>query len=398
MNDFTKKRWVILYYSFSIYIGMTSAIFGPSLLKLGQQTNSSLSVISLIFPTRALSYMVGSWIAGFLFDRYRGHRLLTRILPIIGIAMGLIPFLTNPVPLIIISMIMAVAFGLADVGCNSLLFRVPDIDIAPAVTGLHFFFGLGAFFSPLILAGSLHITNGIQWGYWGLGLFSILILVQFIRLQEPGLPIALKVSDRIEDKNISIRSNHIVLVIALFFFTFGGVEVGYGNWLAAYSIESGLANENAAIILTSIYWGAFTFSRLISIPLATILEPKKILLMDVAGVVIGLSLVFLFPQRSAILWIGTTIIGFSVASLFPTMLTHTKSLMSMTGKVTSIFFISSSMGAIFINWLIGRSVENLGPEFIIQVLFFTFLLAGTIFFVLMRLSRKPAANAAGLNG
>ncbi len=391
MNDNIKKRWIILYYSFSIYIGMTGAVFGPSLLKLGQQTNSSLSQVSLIFPTRAFSYLVGSWIAGFLFDKYSGHRLLRRILPIIAITLGLIPFLKHPTPLIIVSMIMAIATGLVDVGCNSLLFRVPDIDIAPAMSGLHFFFGLGAFFAPIILAGSLQLTSGIQWGYWGLGLFSILILVQFIGLQEPGLTIPPKISVQKDQKTSTAKPNSIVWVIALFFFAFVGVEVGYGDWLAAYSIKSGLVNENTAIILTSVYWGAFTFSRLISIPLASRIEPRKILLMDIVGAVIGLGLVFLFPQRTEILWIGTTILGFSVASMFPTMLTFSENLMSMTGKVTSIFFISGSVGSIFLPWLIGRSVESRGPGFIIQVLFFTLLLAGTIFFVLMRLSKKPAA-------
>lgn len=397
MNDITKKRWIILYYSFSIYIGISGAVFGPSLINLIEQTNSTLGEISLIFPTRAISYLVGSWIAGFLFDKYRGHKLLVRILPFIAITLVMIPLLKTPLALILVSMIMALATGLVDVGCNSLLFRVPDIDIAPAMSGLHFFFGLGSFLAPLTLAGSLQFSNGLQWGFWGLGLFSILILIQFINLQEPTLRKSSQPENQSIEKAKLVNRTQVIWVIALFFFAFVGVEVGYGDWLSAYSIKTGLANKQAAILLTSTYWGAFTFSRLISIPLATRVKTKKILLVDVAGAVIGLGLVFLFPRQYTILWLGTIILGFSVASLFPTMLTFAESLLPMTGRVTSIFFISGSVGSIFLPWLIGRSVEDLGPNFIIQVLFLTLLLAALVFLVLIKVSKKPAVNTAGLD-
>jgi len=388
MNDNIKKRWIILYYCFSIYVGVSGAVFGPSLLKLVEQTNSSLGVISLIFPTRAFSYLAGSWIAGLLFDKYRGHKLLVRILPFIAITLIMIPFMKTPWGLILVSMIMALATGMVDVGCNSLLFRVPDIKLAPAMNGLHFFFGLGAFIAPLTLAGSLKLTDGIQWGFWGLGLVSILILVQFINLQEPAFRKSSQPEGLQTEKTKLDNRTHIIWVIAIFFFAFVGVEVGYGDWLSAYSITSGLATEQAAILLTSTYWGAFTFSRLISIPLATRIKQKKILLVNIVGAVLGLGLVFLIPNQSRILWLGTIILGFSVAPLFATMLTFSESLMPMTGRVTSIFFISGSLGSIFLPWLIGRSVEDLGPRYIIQVLFLTLLLAVVVFALLMQVSKK----------
>jgi len=388
MDDISKKRWIILYFSSYIYIGMASAVIGPSLLKLVEQTDSSLSEISLIFPTRAISYLMGSLLAGFLFDKYKGHKLLIRILPFMAIALVLIPFSKTPIVLILIAMVMALATSLVDVGCNSLLFRVPDIDIGPAMNGLHFFFGLGSFLAPLLLAGSLRFSNGIQWGYWSLGLFSILILVQFIKLPEPALKLSSQTDGHLSRKPKLVNRTTIIWVIAIFFFGFVGVEVGYGDWLSAYSIKAGLADQQAAILLTSTYWGAFTISRLISIPLAMRIKPKKILLTDVAGSVLGLGMVFLFPDRSEILWVGTVILGFSVASLFPTMMTFAEGLLPMTGKVTSIFFVSGSVGSIFLPWLIGRSVEDQGPNFIIQVLFVTLLLAAVVFVILMQVSKK----------
>lgn len=392
MKKIDNRKRIILYYSFSIYAGMIGAIFGPSLLKLGEQTQTTLGQISLIFPTRAVSYLVGSFLAGYLFDKFSGHRLLVGFLPVIGITLGLIPFLGNPLILIAVSMLMAFTISMIDVGCSSLLFKVPEIDIGPAMNGLHFFYGLGSFIAPLVLAGSLQISNGIQWGFWGLALFSLVILIQFINNQEPE-----KTEDqqeRIEGNNLvnGKKIKQIIWMIALFFFAFVGVEIGYGDWLSTYSITSGLAVERTAILLTSTYWGAFTLSRLISIPLATRIRPKMILMMDMVGSLIGLGLIFLFPRITTFLWLGTIILGFSVASLFPTMLTFAESILPMTGRVTSIFFVSGSVGSIILPWLIGRSVENLGPNIIIQALFLTLILAGLFFLALMVLTKKPVGR------
>jgi FHS family Na+ dependent glucose MFS transporter 1 len=171
-----KNRQIALYYSISSYVGMGTAILGPSILYLVNQTHSSLTELSFIFPARAGSYLLGSWLSGILFDRYRGHRLLVLGLIVMGITLTVIPFLISPIGLVVMILGMGVAMGLVDVGCNTLLFRVEAVNIGPAMNGLHFFYGLGSFLAPLILAGSLKLEGGIQWGYGGLGIFSILVL------------------------------------------------------------------------------------------------------------------------------------------------------------------------------------------------------------------------------
>jgi len=388
MTNHNKIRWISLYYSAYIYVGMTSAILGPSLLELVSQTNSSLQGLSIIFPARSGAYLLGSWMAGILFDRYRGHKVMLLGLLIMGAALGLIPSLGDPLGLVFILMAMGLAMGLVDVGCSSLLFRIPTIQINPAMNGLHFFFGLGAFLAPLILAGSLQKTAGIQAGFWGLGLVSLLVLVQFIRLPEPAKQAEEKQKNG--QVNLSSPPNQALLlwVIALFFFAFVGVEVGYGDWLLTYSIRAGLADQKVAVLLTSVYWGVFTLGRLVSIPLAAKLKPNKLLLVDVTGSFLGIGLVFLFPGNPAMLWAGTILLGISLASIFPTMLTFADRLIPMTGKITSRFFISGSIGSMFLPWVIGRYVETIGPVVIIRVLFLTMLLASLMFIVLTQVAKK----------
>ncbi len=391
-----KKRWVILYFSFSFYVGISSAVFGPSLLNLVEQTSSTLRELSYLFSGGAFAYMFGSWLAGRLFDRLPGHRLLFGILPAAGFFLLLVPFISNPWHLVGIAMLSSLATGIIDVGGNTLLIRIPGLNLGPAMNGLHFFFGLGSFFSPLILAGSLQISGGIAWGYWGIGVLAFLLLVQFIGLPEAVAP---KGSRPVETNAVDgppVSHTALILVIALFYFAFVGVEIGYGNWLSSYAFQMGLANQQTSVLLTSVYWGAFTVSRLISIPLAARLKPRRIVIYDIIGSLIGLGLVFIFPRQPIVLWIGTVLLGISVASLFPTMLTYAESLLKMSGKVTSIFFISGSVGSILLPWVIGQTVDSVGEIVITRILFFTLCAAGAILLILLSLSKRtPAAAAAG---
>lgn len=388
-------RWISLYYSVSIYVGIASAVLGPSLLYLVDQTNSSLTELSIIFPVRAGSYMIGSWLAGLLFDRYRGHKLLTIGLVVMGITLGMIPGLENSIRLVLLILAMGLAMGLVDVGCNTLLFRIQSIKIGPVMNGLHFFYGLGSFLAPLILAGSLQIQDSIQWGYWGLGLFSILVLGQVFQLSEPTISDSGDVKSEESPGEDSSNQAALVWIIALFFFAFVGVEIGYGDWLYTYTIKSLLAAEEGAILLVSVYWGAFTVGRLISIPLAAKIKSITLLLGDLIGAFLGLGLVLIFPTSSAALWCGTIILGISLASIFPTALTFAESIMPMTSKTTSIFFISGSVGTMVVPWVIGRYVEEVGPIFIIRVLFIILVFAGIMFGILPKYTKTPAVKLAG---
>jgi FHS family Na+ dependent glucose MFS transporter 1 len=388
MKNQTKIRRIALYYSVMLYVGMATAVLGPSLLDLIDQTNSTLQRLSMIFPARAASYLVGNFLAGILFDRYHGHRLLALGISVMGLTLVLVPFLSDPIKLILVMMATALAMGLVDVGCNTLLFRLEDIKLGPVMNGLHLFFGMGSFFAPLVLIGSLANSDSIQWGYWGLGLFSLMILLQLINLSDPAGSITSVPDKTGEFPRSAAKYSLLILVISVFFFAYVGVEVGFGDWLSIYSIQAGLAGQTQAIMLTSLYWGSFTIGRLASIPLAVKFRSKQILSFDIAGGVVALGLVFLFPGTPLLLWIGSILLGFSLASIFPTMLTFSESLMPMTGTITSRFFISGSIGSIVLPWIIGRFIEKTGPFIIIQALSIAMILAVSSFALLSSMSKK----------
>src|SRR5512145_1884404 len=154
------------YYLAFILLGLTIAAEGPTLLKLAEHTSSALDQISSIFLFSSFGYLLGSYIGGRIYDRIPGHRFMAGVLLFLGIMVALVPLAAARWTLFAIVLVLGLAKGALDVGCNTLLLWVHNETVGPFMNGLHAFFGLGAFVAPLIVARVLSATGDIHWAYW----------------------------------------------------------------------------------------------------------------------------------------------------------------------------------------------------------------------------------------
>jgi FHS family Na+ dependent glucose MFS transporter 1 len=109
--------------------------------------------------------------------------------PSIAVAVCVMMFMMIQVPLIsflwiltAILFILGMAEGVLDVGANTLLVWVHGNRVGPYMNGLHFFFGLGALLSPLVVAQVLRFSSDIYWAYWILAsvMFPLALLFFFL--------------------------------------------------------------------------------------------------------------------------------------------------------------------------------------------------------------------------
>ena len=84
------------------------------------------------------------------------------------------------------------------------------------------------------------------------------------------------------------------------FFLFVGAGLSFGGWIYTYAVSLDLATVTTAGYLTSLFWAALTFGRLISIPIAGRVRPRYLLTVDLIGLALslGLLLAFSHPARS----------------------------------------------------------------------------------------------------
>ena len=373
------------YYGAFIGLGLISASLGPTLPALAAQTNTALGQISFLFVTRSIGYLIGSLLGGRIYDRVTGHPVMAVSLLLMGVGMFVVPFVSLLWGLAIVLLAIGTAEGTLDVGGNALLVWVHRSQVGPYMNALHLFFGMGAFLSPIVIAQAISFTDGIRWGYWGLALVVVPLALWLLRLPSPRHEAA-----HVSGTRVAVPVNwRLTGLVMLFMCVYVGSEVGIGGWLYTYAIKRGLANETSAAYLTSVYWGAFMVGRIFSIPIAARVRPRVILSVDLIGCLLSIGLLVLLPESQWALWVGAFSFGLFIASIFPTVITWSERRMSMSGLVTSMFFVGSSIGGIFFPWFIGQLFDGYGVWIVMPTIFVIILGLCALFVVLMASGGAP---------
>ena len=155
----------IAYYAAFIALGLVVASLGPTLNRLADNTQSDISQISYLFTAKALGFILGSLVGGYIYDRIPGHPIMGGMFILIALGLAFVPTISVLWLLILTMFLIGVVVGAADVGGNTLLVWLHGEKVEPYMNGLHFFFGLGAALSPVIFAQMLRLTGDITWGY-----------------------------------------------------------------------------------------------------------------------------------------------------------------------------------------------------------------------------------------
>jgi FHS family Na+ dependent glucose MFS transporter 1 len=370
------------YYAAFIALGLGSASLGPTLQGLAQHTGTRLSEISFLFAARALGYLIGSLVGGRLYDRVPGHRVMGSVLIVMAAMLALTPVVPLLWLLTAVLFALGMGEGAVDVGGNTLLVWVHRSGVGPFMNGLHFFWGVGAFLSPVIIAQLVLISSDITLAYWVLALLMLPVAVALFRLASPP---AEAVAQSGAARPASLL---LVVLVALFLFLYVGAEASMGGWIFTYATAMGLSSETAAAYMTSAFWGALTAGRLLAIPLAARLRPHSILLMDLVGCLVSVGLILLWPYSMVAMWAGTLGVGLAMASVFPTTLSLAESRMTITGQITGWFFVGASLGGMTVPWFIGQLFESRGPTITMLTILVDLAVMVGVFVALMLSARR----------
>jgi FHS family Na+ dependent glucose MFS transporter 1 len=372
------------YYFLFICLGLDSAILGPTLPSLADQTRSRLGQMGLLFLAGAIGYTLGTWISGRVFDRVRGH-------PVLGIAqllaaalIALIPFTPWFWLLLAILVCKGFADGFINTGANTLLVWTHGEKVGPFMNGLHFFFGLGAFLAPFLVAQVVGVAGGYRWAYWALAAFATLVGLRMLTLSGSPQPTHARDSETVRPARGPI-SYPLVIAAMLFLFFYVGAEITFGGWVYTYAVTLNLASAAGAAYLNSAFWLAFTIGRLISIPAATRFAPKQVILAALSGCLSILALGIIFSGLSAVLWIMALGLGFCMAPVWPTGFTLAGQSINLTGKITGVILLGDSFGGMVLPALVGQVIEGSGPRAMVYLVFGSLVLNLLAFTGMLRL-------------
>jgi FHS family Na+ dependent glucose MFS transporter 1 len=338
-----------------LHLGLTVAALGPAMPFLARSTSSTLGAVSSVFIAQNLGYMLGSFFGGRLYDRLPGTRLVSGAIWAMIPALALIPIVRSLALLLAVVALLGVQQGLVDVGGNILILWTPPEGRRTRMNALHLFYGAGAALCLLIMAQAVRLTGGVSWEYWSLA--ALAVPVAFFLLRLPPLR-----GRHVSESGAPDRSWPLgVLLVCALIFLVVAAELGFGAWIYSYAIARRLADTVSAAYLTSVFWGGFTLGRMAATLLSARLKPFALILASLGGCLACAAVLLAWPQQPAALWAGTAAYGFFIAPLFPGIFNLAGGVMTLTGRITGLLLVATSLGSLLTPWLIGQLFEPLGP-------------------------------------
>lgn len=383
-------RLTVAYFAAFVFLGLTTGSLGPTLPSLADRTQVGLSAISYVFTARSAGYLFGSVLSGKLFDRRPGNPIMAAMLFTMSVMTAVVPLAPSLWLLLITMLILGSAESGLDVGANTLLGWVHGTSVGPFMNAMHSLFGVGALIAPLIVAQTLSFRLPATHSYLFLALLLMPVSFMFLRLPSP-IPAA-----RVVAGEHAAPKPQQVFLIGLFLFLYVGAEVGFAGWIYTYETSLRLSDASTAAYLTSVFWGALTLGRMLTIPIAARISPESVLTGSLAGCLVSLGLILANPSSFTAVGAGTICLGISMASIFPTTLSLAGRRMKLTGHVTGWFIVAASGGSMLIPLVIGQAFSAAGPHLVIVVTTSTLAIAFGVFAFMIR--NLKLGSAYRING
>jgi MFS transporter, FHS family, Na+ dependent glucose transporter 1 len=365
-----------------VAMGISMSSLGPTIPALADNTRASISAISILFAARSLGSLVSSVWGGQLYDRLRGNGVLALMVLGMAASTALTPFIPLLWVLALVLFITGIAQGVLNIGGNVLLVWLHGRQVGPFMNALHFFFGVGTFVAPVIVAQFIARDGGLVWTYLLLALI-ILPTALVALLPSPPSPHAARQSEGAKNDWL------VIVLIASIFGCYSGGAVAFSGWIFTYVTELGLTNETNAAYLTSLFWGALTVGRLIGIPISARVRPKTILWADFGLAFASLLIMLAWPRSLSAVIFTSAALGLALATIYPTTMALSGEIMALSGKITGYFSLGNSAGTMLIPWVIGPLFEWVGPTSMTAVLLLDMLLALGILWLLVRRTVVP---------
>lgn len=362
-----KKLLTYIYFLSFISLGLVSGVIGPAIPSFAHNTNSTLNEVSSLFIFASLGYITGSFLAGFLFQKFAGNKVLMVVIVLMAIGLALLPIVQSLWMLVAIVFLVSVVQSNLDVGENTLLVWLHGSKVAPFMNGMHFFFGLGTFIAPLIIAQSLRGTQTINIAFWIIAILIVLPVPFLARLESPENPDSEGYKLRNQEVSRPKAGKGIISLLVIFFLFFAGAEITFSNWIYTHALINGFTTVETSAYLTSVFWGAFMFGRFLGILASRHLKSRQIIWIDLLGCIFSMGLLLVFPHSEIILWVGTALFGFFIATGFPNGINLAEELNAVSARITSTFFVASSISAMISPWIVGQFIETINRQILIQV-------------------------------
>ncbi len=293
--------------------GVMTSFLGATLPELSARAGFDMTRSGTLFSFLYLPQVPMVFLAGPLIDRF-GKKLVLAA-GFLCSAAALVGMAYTPSYAVLGALLVMLGLGgsSAMAAANTL---IPDLYPENPSSALNLgntFFGVGAFFFPLLVAVLTH-SIGLVATMW---LVALMVgLVAFVALAQKFPPASM--AGGFDWKQaMSVAVHPVVIILAGVLFCYSALEISTSGWIRTF-LEKDLAAtaETSKIILTS-FWIMMMLGRVIASQVVKRVRGPQFLVGCCAGAIAGLVLMALAPNVEVAV-IGIVVCGLCYAPVFPT--------------------------------------------------------------------------------
>jgi fucose permease len=381
-------RILITYVSF-IGIGVNSVLLNLAWTPMRAQFQQPLEAVGVLLFASTIGYLVSSFLTGSIAGRIGMG--LTAFIGAATAAAGLLltAFAGSWHILLPCFTLAGFGSGLIDGGFNAYF---AEHHSKRTLNWLHASFGIGATIGPAMVTAILAGQGAWQSAYVVAAalLGAIALIFFFMRGQWKTMAAQTQRTDGGSPTGVrtALRLPAVWLGMLLFFM-YGGMEYAPGQWTSTLFTQVRGIELEVAGLWVSIYWGTFTFGRIVFGAFINFLPVRPLIRICLLGALIGTGLVWWNPIEWASFF-GLALIGFCAAPMFPVFISQTPEWVGVRNASNAIGFqvASASLGIAVIPAVIGLAASSISLA-IIPAFFFGAAVIVTVVYEIMLRQRAP---------
>ena len=361
--NFKRTFPILVAYLVFIVIGIASGLLNISWTYMQDTFNVSHDSLAALAPAATLGGLIAAFFSGSIIGRFSLGLVLVGGMAFAAI--GMFGYALAPAWILLLgaAFIASVGKGTMDASLNN--FASANYG-ASEMNWLHACWGIGLTIAPALVTNFvLYQGGGWQASYVLVGLVIAaigLVILFSLPLWRINAPSNLKAANARPPISESLR-RPIVLIGMVFFFVYGGIELGTGQLANTLLIEARNLPQAIASSWVSAYWASFTVGRITMGLLAIRLGDKTLLNICFSFSVLGALLLFLNLNDEFSL-IGLVGLGFGLAAVFPILILQTNKRVGFDHAANAIGFQvgCAGLGGAALSGMGGVFAENVGPE------------------------------------
>ncbi len=380
------KYLIFVAYLTFIAIGIASGLLNIAWTYIQVTFDVSLDSLGTILTAGTVGGLIAAFMSGYFVGKFTVGKVVLGGLLLAGF--GLIGYSIAPIwlALLFVAFMSSLGKGTVDAGLNNFVSANYG---SSEMNWLHACWGIGLTIAPSIVTFTiLNLEQGWQFSYIVIGIV-VLAVGGIILLTLPQWQMnRVKNNDtQLDEESATISETirrPIVLMSILFFFVYGGIEIGTGQLVNTLFVEGRGIPQEISSAWVSAYWGSFTLGRMIMGVLAMRIGDKLLLYLSLATSGIGSALLFLNTHET-ITFIGLMMIGFGLAAIFPILISQTPKRVGIRHAANTIGFQVgfAGLGGAVLAGITGIFAENLGIEMISIFILITAILLFGIYQLIM---------------